>query len=103
LVKKCGESKEKEGTNFTIVLDDESQNKDLLEFTILSASPLNSIRPGIQVLNADKLIGYSTFANLIDKKKDPLGVDEGDYFNVTLNLIVRKGPNLQSINMPPIH
>jgi hypothetical protein len=47
----------------------------------------------IQVLSSEKIIGYNTYSGILDKSKQMSQVDEGDYYNVTLNLVVRKGSN----------
>ena len=77
-----------------------------MAFYILPKDPKNSVAKDIQVLNSERIIGYNTYTSMINgdsasmSGKDGLQDksflqmnDDADYYNVTVNLIVKKGGN----------
>jgi hypothetical protein len=61
-----------------------------MEFTIIPKSFKDSVTQDVQVLNAERVIGYSTYSNLLEKDKLMTNMDDSDYYNVTINLVVKR-------------
>lgn len=63
----------------------------------------NAVTKEIQVLNSERIIGYSTYSGMMRGEKEGqqdhsllMTNDDADYYNVTVNLIVKKGGAVQS-------
>lgn len=61
-----------------------------MEFTIIPKSFKDSVTPDVQVLNAERIVGYSTFSNPLERDKLTTNMDDSDYYNVTVNLVVKR-------------
>ena len=77
-----------------------SNDPSTISFYVLPKDQKNGVAKEIQVLNSERIIGYSTAAGMIQHDKDGLSDhdhsllmtnDDSDYYNVTVNLIVKKG------------
>lgn len=65
-----------------------------MKFTIVPANLRDSVTKDIQVLNSEKIMGYNSYAAMLDKDKPSMNnMDDAgsDYYNVTVNLIVKRG------------
>lgn len=73
-----------------------------MSFYVLPKDARNGVAKEIQVLNSERIIGYSTYSSMMQNdNKDSqsadkdhsllLTNDDSDYYNVTVNLIVKKG------------
>jgi hypothetical protein len=61
-----------------------------MDFTIIPKSFKDSVTQDVQVLNSERIVGYSTYSNLLEKDKLMTNMDDSDYYNVTLNLVVKR-------------
>lgn len=44
------------------------------------------------MLNSERIIGYNTYSNILDKEKVmATSIEDADYYNVTVNFVVKKG------------
>ena len=76
-----------------------------ISFVVLPKDLRNGVAKEIQVLNSERIIGYSTYSGMLRNDKGEVGQqqqsdhdhsllltnDDSDYYNVTVNLIVKKG------------
>jgi len=74
---------------------------------VLPKDQKNGVAKEIQVLNSERIIGYSTYSGMIHNDKYGqndhsllLTNDDSDYYNVTVNLIVKKGGSSLPSEMP---
>ena len=61
-----------------------------MEFSIIPKSFKDSVTQDVQVLNSERIIGYSTYSNLLEKDKLMTNMDDSDYYNVTLNFVIKR-------------
>ena len=47
-----------------------------------------AVTQDVQVLNSERIVGYNTFNSMADKSK--LDIDDADYYNVTVNMVVKR-------------
>ena len=81
-------------------LAERSQEPSSISFMVIPKDEKNGVAKEIQVLNSERIIGYSTYSGMMRNEKDGgqndhnsllLTNDDSDYYNVTVNLIVKKG------------
>jgi len=65
----------------------------MLEFEVFPKNSQNSVEKGINVLSQEKIMGYQNYLNSIHDKS-LMQVDDSDFYNVTVNMIVKKGSKL---------
>jgi len=70
----------------------ENQAPELLEFEIIPKNVQNGVEKGINVLSQEKIMGYQNYLNSIHDKS-LLQVDDSEFYNVTVNMVVKKGSN----------
>ena len=51
-------------------------------------NPKNGIQPEMQVVSSERILGYNTVNGILDKSKM---LDDSEYYNVTVNMVVKKG------------
>ena len=68
----------------------ENQAPEVLEFEVFPKSSQNSVEKGINVLSQEKIMGYQNYLNSIHDKS-MMQVDDSEFYNVTVNMIVKKG------------
>jgi hypothetical protein len=68
------------GQNFTVLVGDAGAN-DKMVFSVIPADRGNQVASDITVLHTNKIQGYTASSQ---------ETDSGDYFNVTLSLVVHK-------------
>lgn len=74
------------GSDFTLKLGEEEPES--LEFTVLPKNAKNGVQKlDMQVISSERIIGYSS--GVVDKSK--MLFDDSDYYNVTVNMVVKKG------------
>lgn len=61
-----------------------------MEFTIIPKSFKDSVTQDVQVLNSERIVGFSTYSNLLEKDRLMTNMDDSDYYNVTVNLVVKR-------------
>jgi hypothetical protein len=69
-----------------------------MSFYVIPKDKNNGVAKEIQVLNSERIIGYSTYSSMARGDKDAqtdhsflMTNDDSDYYNVTVNFIVKKG------------
>lgn len=76
-----------------------------ISFYVMPKDSKNGVAKEIQVLNSERIIGYSTYSGMMHGGDKDGGQqehsllmtnDDADYYNVTVNLIVKKGGGFQS-------
>lgn len=78
--------------DFQFVTSDENgNNQDILGFTILPQSARDHIGKEVQVLTSDRILGYNTYAKILDKDAQvQASIENPDFYNVTVNFIVQR-------------
>jgi len=61
-----------------------------MEFTIIPKSFKDSVTQDVQVLNSERIVGFSTYSNLLERDKLMTNMDDSDYYNVTVNLVIKR-------------
>lgn len=61
-----------------------------MEFSIIPKSFKDSVTQDVQVLNSERIVGYSTYSNILGGERLMTNMDDSDYYNVTLNLVVKR-------------
>lgn len=67
-----------------------------MEFTIIPKSFKDTVTQDVQVLNAEQVVGYSTYSSLLEKDKQMTNMDDSAYYNVTINLVVKRASDQAS-------
>ena len=62
-----------------------------MEFSIIPKNLRDAVTQDVQVLNSERIIGYSTYSNILERDKMLASMDDADYYNVTVNLVVKRG------------
>jgi hypothetical protein len=61
---------------------------------VIAKNPKNGIQSNVEVVSSERIIGYNTINGILEKNKM---LDDSEYYNVTLNLVVRKGSGFQQV------
>lgn len=61
---------------------------------MIAKNPKNGIQSNVEVVSSERIIGYNTINGILEKNKM---LDDSEYYNVTLNLVVRKGSGFQQV------
>jgi hypothetical protein len=76
--------------NFTISLSEATlPGSGTLDFMVVPQNTKDSVQSEIQLIEADKLDSYQAEDGVLDKSKT--SSDDGEYYNVTLNMVLKKG------------
>ena len=59
----------------------------------------NGVQPDIQVVQSERILGYNTVNGIFDKSK--MVVDDSEYYNVTVNMVIKKGSVFSEPSVPP--
>jgi hypothetical protein len=76
------------GKDCQFVPDGDTPN-DSIGFKILPNNYRDGIK-NIEVIDSSKLIGFNTYNDIMNNEKSSLDDSESDFYNVTVNLIVRR-------------
>ena len=58
---------------------------------IMPRNTRDNVAKEVQVLTSEKIIGYNTYSNILDQtQKLQSSMDDSDYYNVTVNFIVKR-------------
>ena len=60
-----------------------------VKFSILPQDLRDFVTKDVQVLNSERIIGYNTYNNILEKSKH-LNSENADYYNVTVNFIMKR-------------
>ena len=82
------------GKDFSFTPDTEAGEQ--VSFKILPNNFRDSVN-SIEVIDSSKILGFSTYNNILTQKKETdLFERESDFYNVTVNLVVRRMPQFEA-------
>jgi len=80
--------------DFGFTPDPESPEKILLK--ILPSTARDSVN-SVDVIDSGKILGFSTYNNILTQQKTTDMVDrESDFYNVTVNFVLRRTPQFEA-------
>lgn len=79
--------------DFFFESDNDSASPEKLEFSISPKSQRDHVAKEVQVLTSDRILGYNTYNGILagdDKIQASMEDGNSDYYNVTVNFIVKR-------------
>ena len=70
------------------------ENPEEVKFSIFPQKMRDQVTKDVQVLNSERIIGYNTYNDILENTKSSFTEleDNSDFYNVTVNFIVKRKP-----------